>query len=82
MAQCLARSQTFSQLSDIEMNVILWRKLAVKCVINPLMAIHNVRNSPLHDVMTGQGESAIVAIDHDKLLNCWNNELFLDNISA
>ena len=47
-----------------------------------VMAIHNVRNSPLHDVMTGQGENVIVAIDHDKLLNCWNNELFLDNISA
>ena len=48
------------------MNIILWRKLAVNCMINPFTAIHGSRNSPLHGAMTGQGENVIWAIEHDK----------------
>jgi len=36
------------KLSDFEMNVMLWKKLAVNCVINPLTAIHGVRNGKLN----------------------------------
>ena len=33
--------------SELQMNIILWKKLAVNCVINPLTAIHNVKNGQL-----------------------------------
>lgn len=33
--------------SELLMNIILWKKLAVNCVINPLTAIHNVKNGQL-----------------------------------
>ena len=36
-----------SIVSELDMNVILWKKLAVNCVINPLTAIHNVKNGKL-----------------------------------
>jgi 2-dehydropantoate 2-reductase len=35
------------ELTDFEMNVMLWKKLAVNCVINPLTAIHGVKNGQL-----------------------------------
>jgi len=28
----------------LDMHAILWKKLAVNCVVNPLTAIHNVTN--------------------------------------
>eukprot|EP01082_Thalassiosira_pseudonana_P013152 g12530.t1 g12530 contig6:2100940-2102220(+) len=34
-------------LSELDINVILWRKLAVNCIINPLTAIHGVKNGQL-----------------------------------
>ncbi|KAL7541723.1 hypothetical protein ACHAXR_011149 [Thalassiosira sp. AJA248-18] len=34
-------------LSDLDMSVMLWKKLAVNCVINPLTAIHDVKNGQL-----------------------------------
>ena len=34
-------------LSELDMNVMLWKKLAVNCVINPLTAIHDVKNGQL-----------------------------------
>ncbi|KAL7499261.1 hypothetical protein ACHAWT_010181 [Skeletonema menzelii] len=34
-------------LSDFEMNMMLWKKLAANCVINPLTAIHGVKNGQL-----------------------------------
>ncbi|KAL7470509.1 hypothetical protein ACHAXS_010760 [Conticribra weissflogii] len=36
-----------SILSDLEMFIMLWKKLAVNCVINPLTAIHGVKNGDL-----------------------------------
>ncbi|KAL3810013.1 hypothetical protein ACHAXA_006128 [Cyclostephanos tholiformis] len=38
--------------SDAEMEAILWRKLAANCVINPLTAVHRIRNGDLLDAMT------------------------------
>ena len=35
------------ELSQISMNIMLWKKLAVNCVANPLTAIHNVKNGEL-----------------------------------
>jgi len=35
--------------SELQTNIILWKKLAVNCVINPLTAIHNVKNGELLD---------------------------------
>ena len=37
------------------MNVMLWRKLAVNCVINPLTALHGVKNGPLREVKVKHG---------------------------
>lgn len=37
-------------LSEIDMNIMLWKKLAVNCVINPLTAVHNVKNGQLLDI--------------------------------
>lgn len=34
-------------LSEFEMNMMLWKKLAANCVINPLTAIHGVKNGKL-----------------------------------
>ena len=34
-------------LSEFEMNMMLWKKLAANCVINPLTAIHGVKNGHL-----------------------------------
>ncbi len=34
-------------LSQFEMNMMLWKKLAANCVINPLTAIHGVKNGQL-----------------------------------
>ena len=34
-------------LSEFEMNMMLWKKLAANCVINPLTAIHGVKNCQL-----------------------------------
>jgi len=34
-------------LSDLDMNAMLWKKLAVNCVVNPLTAIHGVKNGQL-----------------------------------
>lgn len=34
-------------LSEFEMNMMLWKKMAVNCVINPLTAIHGVKNGRL-----------------------------------
>lgn len=34
-------------LSEFEMNMMLWKKLAANCVINPLTAIHGVKNGQL-----------------------------------
>ena len=34
-------------MTDFDMNVMLWKKLAVNCVINPLTAIHNVKNGEI-----------------------------------
>ena len=36
-----------SDLSEFDMNMMLWKKLAANCVINPLTAIHGVRNGQL-----------------------------------
>jgi 2-dehydropantoate 2-reductase len=35
------------KMTDLEMNIMLWKKLAVNCVINPLTAIHGERNGEL-----------------------------------
>ncbi|KAL3773766.1 hypothetical protein ACHAWO_012304 [Cyclotella atomus] len=35
------------KMSPMSMKVMLWKKLAVNCVANPLSAIHNVRNGEL-----------------------------------
>ena len=35
------------EMTEFDMNVMLWKKLAVNCVANPLTAIHNVRNDEL-----------------------------------
>ena len=37
-------------LSDLDMNVMLWKKLAVNCIINPLTAVHGVKNGQLLDI--------------------------------
>ena len=37
-------------LSDLNMNVMLWKKLAVNCIINPLTAVHGVKNGQLLDI--------------------------------
>ena len=34
-------------LSEFEMNMMLWKKLSANCVINPLTAIHGVKNGQL-----------------------------------
>jgi 2-dehydropantoate 2-reductase len=38
-------------LSEFEMNMMLWKKLAANCVINPLTAIHGVKNGQLLSVV-------------------------------
>lgn len=35
------------KMTEFDMNVMLWKKLAVNCVINPLTAIHNVKNGEI-----------------------------------
>ena len=37
-------------LSEIDMNIMLWKKLAVNCVINPLTAVADVTNGQLLDI--------------------------------
>lgn len=34
-------------LSEFEMNMMLWKKLAANCVINPLTAVHDIKNGEL-----------------------------------
>eukprot|EP00804_Cyclotella_cryptica_P006864 CCRYP_010967-RA/>CCRYP_010967-RA protein AED:0.00 eAED:0.00 QI:0/-1/0/1/-1/1/1/0/301 len=40
-------------LSEFEMNVMLWKKLAANCVINPLTAIHGVKNGEVLGLQHG-----------------------------
>ena len=50
-------------LSELDMSVMLWKKLAANCVINPLTALHDVENGRVLDVRHG-GEDAEVAVKH------------------
>lgn len=38
-------------VSDVNMELALWRKLAVNCVVNPLTAIHDIQNGTLLDTL-------------------------------
>jgi ketopantoate reductase len=50
-----------------EMDAILWRKLAANCVINPLTAIHGMRNGDLLDVMMGRSRGGRIDDDADSI---------------
>lgn len=44
------------EMTSMSMSVMLWKKLAVNCVANPLTAIHNVKNGALSGLQhEGQG---------------------------
>ncbi|KAL9186387.1 hypothetical protein ACHAXT_005625 [Thalassiosira profunda] len=47
MQVCQSIGWQAETLSDWDMNMMLWRKLAVNCVINPLTAVHGVKNGQL-----------------------------------
>jgi 2-dehydropantoate 2-reductase len=47
-------------LSMLDMHVMLWKKLAVNCVINPLTAIHNVTNGQLLSLDTNHHVEDII----------------------
>jgi 2-dehydropantoate 2-reductase len=42
---------TLHSVSNFDMELALWRKLAVNCVVNPLTAIHNIHNGTLLDTL-------------------------------
>jgi ketopantoate reductase len=44
---------TVHTVSDVDMELALWRKLAANCVVNPLTAIHDIRNGTLLDRLLG-----------------------------
>ena len=54
----------------LDMHVMLWKKLAVNCVINPLTAIHNVTNGQLlFDIYHCQGKAEEKEEDIKMILN-------------
>lgn len=44
---CKSSGWDSTSLSELDMHAMLWKKLAVNCVINPLTAIHGVKNGQL-----------------------------------
>lgn len=48
------------EMTDFEMNLMLWKKLAVNCVINPLTAIYNVKNGELVGLQHSQDVKTIM----------------------
>lgn len=52
-------------LSELDMHIMLWKKLAVNCVINPITALHNVRNGELlHEHFKHDGKDIKVVVRH------------------
>ena len=49
----IGRTGDVHSVSDVDMELALWRKLAANCVVNPLTAIHDVRNGALLDKLLG-----------------------------
>jgi len=54
-------------LSMLDMHVMLWKKLAVNCVINPLTAIHNVTNGQLLSLDTNHHVEDIMTTTRQSL---------------
>lgn len=43
-------------LSNVDMNVMLWKKIAVNCVINPITAMRGVKNGQLLEMIKSDSE--------------------------
>ena len=59
-----------------EIDLILWRKLAINCCINPLTVKYNCRNGELLDIPAAMAEMSIVASEFEAISNATQKHLF------
>ncbi len=59
-----------------EFDLILWRKLAINCCINPLTVKYNCRNGELLDIPAAMAEMSIVASEFEAISNATQKHLF------
>ena len=62
--------------STEEIDLILWRKLAINCCINPLTVKYNCRNGELLDIPAGLADMSFVASEIETVSNATQKHLF------
>jgi 2-dehydropantoate 2-reductase len=59
-----------------EIDLILWRKLAINCCINPLTVKYNCRNGELLDIPAAMADMSFVASEFEAISNTTQKQLF------
>jgi 2-dehydropantoate 2-reductase len=59
-----------------EIDLILWRKLAINCCINPLTVKYNCRNGELLDIPAAMADMSFVASEIETVSNATQKHLF------